>query len=72
MSILSLDIDFYSDAVIRDPYPVYEKMRAVGPVVYLPQNDRTRAVTAEPLLPGALTEIEPLLAASANGLVETR
>ncbi len=35
-----------------------------------PEHDRTRAVTSEPLLPGALKEIEPLLAASANGLID--
>jgi cytochrome P450 len=96
------DIDFYSDDAIRDPYPVYEALRALGPVVYLqkhdlyalpnyrevsevlrkplryssargvsplqkvndilvgstlnsdpPAHDRTRAITSEPLLPGA-------------------
>ncbi|MBR9862914.1 MAG: cytochrome P450 [Rhodobacteraceae bacterium] len=120
MSIPSYDIDFYSDEVIQDPYPVYEKMRAIGPVVYLPQHDlyalprydevsaalrqplrfassrgvspipkvneilvgstlnsdppehdRTRAVTSEPLLPGALKEIEPMLVKAANGLIDT-
>ena len=120
MKMPSLDIDFYSDEVILDPYPVYEQMRELGPVVYLPQHDmyalsrydevsavlrqplrfvssrgvspiqkvndilvgstlnsdppehdKTRAVTSEPLLPGALKEIEPLLVASANGLVDT-
>ncbi|TRZ55734.1 MAG: cytochrome P450, partial [Rhodocyclaceae bacterium] len=94
--------DFYSDAVIRDPYPVYAQLRAIGPVVYMkqhdvyalpryaevaaalrqptrfvssrgvslnekvnelltgstlnsdpPEHDRTRGVTAAPLLPGA-------------------
>lgn len=39
MTIPSLDIDFYSDAVILDPYPVYAKMRDMGPVVYLPHHD---------------------------------
>ncbi len=119
MSIPSLDIDFYSDAVILDPYPVYAQMRELGPVVYLPQHDlyalpryaevsevlrqplrfvssrgvspipevndilvgstlnsdppehdRTRSVTSEPLLPGALKAIEPVLAQSANGLID--
>ena len=27
--------DFYSEDVIRDPYPEYELMRGLGPVVYL-------------------------------------
>lgn len=120
MSIPSLDIDFYSDEVIRDPYPVYEQMRKLGPVVHLPrhdlyalprykevsevlrqplrfvnsrgvspipkvndilvgstlnsdppEHDRTRAVTSEPLLPGALEDIEPRLLEAANGLIDT-
>lgn len=29
------DIDFYSDGVIADPYPVYEMLRDLGPLVYL-------------------------------------
>lgn len=35
----SCDIDFYSDEVIKDPFPFYEQLRALGPVVYLPKND---------------------------------
>lgn len=34
----SYDVDFYSDAVIQDPYPHYAAMRELGPVVWLPQN----------------------------------
>ena len=33
------DIDFYSDAVIDDPYPHYKAMRDLAPVVWLPQNN---------------------------------
>lgn len=33
------DVDFYSDAVIADPYPHYRAMRDLGPVVHLPRND---------------------------------
>lgn len=33
------DIDFYSDEVVSDPYPVYEKLREMGPVVYMAKND---------------------------------
>jgi len=114
------DIDFYSDAVIKDPYPVYAQLRKLGPVVYMQKNqlylvaryrevsevllqplrfvsskgvspiprvndiligstlnsdppvhDKTRAVTAEPLLPGALVDIEPRLKAAADQLIET-
>jgi cytochrome P450 len=36
-----------------------------------PEHDRTRTITSEPLLPGALKDIEPLLVASANGLIDT-
>lgn len=32
------DIDFYSDEVIRDPYPYYRRLRDLGPLVWLPQN----------------------------------
>lgn len=120
MTLPQLDIDFYSDAVICDPYPVYEKMREMGPVVYLPkhdlyalpryaevsevlrqphrfisskgvspiqkvndilvgstlnsdppQHDRTRAVTSEPLLPGALGLVEPRIRDASEGLIDT-
>jgi cytochrome P450/ferredoxin-NADP reductase len=113
-------VDFYSDETIRDPYPVYEALRALGPVVYLekhdlyalpnyrevsevlrqplrysnargvsplqkvndilvgstlnsdpPSHDRTRAITSEPLLPGALAEVEGRIREAANGLVDT-
>jgi cytochrome P450 len=37
VGVPSYDIDFYSDEVIRDPYPHYAAMRALGPVVYLPR-----------------------------------
>ena len=33
------DFDFYSDEVIQDPFPVYERLRGLGPFVYLPQNE---------------------------------
>lgn len=33
----SYDIDFYSDEVIRNPWPHYKRMRDLGAVVYLPQ-----------------------------------
>lgn len=33
------DADFYADDFIRDPLPHYARMRALGPVVYLPQHD---------------------------------
>lgn len=39
MTIPACDIDFYSDAVIADPYPHYQAMRDRGPVVHLPQHD---------------------------------
>ncbi len=120
MSIPTSDFDFYSDAVIADPFPVYAKLRDLGPVVYLHKNDlyivarfkevsevllqplrfvssrgvspiqkvndilvgstlnsdppihdKTRAITAEPLLPGSLVEVEPRIKAAADGLIET-
>ena len=120
MNCPATDIDFYSDAVIKNPYPVYATLRNLGPLVYLkkndlyvvarykevsevllqplrfvssrgvspiakvndilvgstlnsdpPEHDKTRAVTAEPLLPGALFEYEPRLKAAADGLINT-
>ena len=34
----SYDVDFYAEGVIADPYPHYSAMRALGPLVWLPQN----------------------------------
>ena len=39
MTAISYDTDFYSDAFIRDPLPHYARMRAAGPVLWLPQNN---------------------------------
>ena len=39
MNIPISDIDFYSDAIINDPYPAYAKLRKMGPVVYLAKDD---------------------------------
>lgn len=113
-------VDFYSDDAIRNPYPIYEELRALGPVVYLethdlyalpnyrevsevlrqplryssargvsplqkvndilvgstlnsdpPAHDRTRAITAEPMFPGALKEVEGRIHNAADGLVAT-
>ncbi|MDD9721072.1 cytochrome P450 [Sulfitobacter sp. PR48] len=35
----SVDTDLYADDVIRDPYPVYQKIRDTAPAVWLPEND---------------------------------
>jgi cytochrome P450 len=32
-------LDLFSDANLTDPYPIYERFRAAGPVVYLPAID---------------------------------
>lgn len=37
MSAPSYDVDFYSDAFIREPWGHYAAMRALGPLVWLPQ-----------------------------------
>ena len=112
------DGDLYADDVIRDPYPVYAQLRALGPVVWLsqhqvyalpryaevasvlrqprrfssargvslnertnrllvgstlnsdpPEHDATRAITSEPLLPGALEAIAPRIRRAADALV---
>jgi len=116
--IPSLELDFYSDSVIKNPYPYYQQLRNTGPVVYLaknnlyalsrydevsqvlrdplhfvsskgvspqdkvnsilvgstlnsdpPEHDETRAITSAPLLPGALSEIEPRIRAASEGLI---
>ena len=38
LAIPAYDIDFYSDEVIAEPYPHYQTMRDLGPVVWLPQH----------------------------------
>ena len=32
------NIDFFSDAAIKDPFPVYDELRKLGPVVYMEKN----------------------------------
>ncbi len=110
--------DLYADDAIRDPYPLYAHLRALGPVVWLsqlqvyalpryaevasvlrqpkrfssargvslnertnrllvgstlnsdpPEHDATRAITAAPLLPGALEAIAPRIRRAADDLV---
>jgi len=34
----SYDVDFYADEFIRNPFPHYSAMRALGPVVWLPRH----------------------------------
>ncbi len=43
------DVDFYSDAFIRDPWPHYAAMRALGGVVWLPRHDNYAVVRYEDL-----------------------
>ena len=35
----TLDTDLYADDILRDPYPVYQKIRDMAPAVWLPKND---------------------------------
>lgn len=37
MNLPVFDGDLYADEVIRDPYPIYERLRELGPVVWLSQ-----------------------------------
>ena len=39
MTVPTSDIDFFSDDVIKDPFPVYAELRELGPVVYMARND---------------------------------
>lgn len=38
MTVPSYDVDFYSDSFIREPWKHYAAMRALGPLVWLPQH----------------------------------
>jgi len=38
MHIPVSNIDFFSDEVIKDPFPVYDELRELGPVVYMEKN----------------------------------
>lgn len=38
MAVPSYDVDFYSDSFIREPWRHYAAMRALGPLVWLPQH----------------------------------
>lgn len=38
-SVPVYDVDFYSDDFIRNPWPHYAEIRALGPVVWLPQHE---------------------------------
>ena len=44
------DVDFYSDTVISAPIAAYREMRALGPVIRLPQNHCWAAVQHRPAL----------------------
>ena len=66
-----LEVDFYGDATIRDPWPVYARMRAAGPVVRLPQLG-THALTTHAAVRAALRDHEGFIsgegvAADENG-----
>jgi cytochrome P450/ferredoxin-NADP reductase len=39
MTLPVFDEDLYADAVIRDPYPVYARLREMGPVVWLKRHE---------------------------------
>jgi cytochrome P450 len=41
------EADFYGDDFIRDPWPHYARMRALGPVVWLPRHDNYALVRFE-------------------------
>lgn len=50
MNTPSYEVDFYSDAVIKDPIAAYRDMRALGPVVWLEANKCWAAVQHRPVL----------------------
>ncbi|MEM1315226.1 MAG: cytochrome P450, partial [Pseudomonadota bacterium] len=56
----ALEVDFYGDATIRDPWPVYARMRAAGPVVRLPELG-TYALTTHAAVRAALRDAETFI-----------
>ena len=59
------DVDFYSDAFILDPLRHYERMRELGPIVWLPQN-KVYALSRYKECTEALRQ--PLLFSSSRGI----
>ena len=59
------DLDFYGDAALRDPVPLYHAMLATAPVVWLPQNNIHAIVGYD-----ALTTVlrKPLIFQSGRGV----
>ena len=39
MSLATSESDLFADEILLDPYPAYTRLRELGGVVYLPQND---------------------------------
>jgi cytochrome P450 len=39
VTVTSLDIDLFSDAALLDPWPLYQRIRDAGPVVYLSRHE---------------------------------
>lgn len=62
--IPTFEPDFWSDEVILDPYPYYDRMRAAGPVVWLTQH-KAWALTRYDTVKAAL--LDPAVFSSANG-----
>ncbi|PCE33699.1 cytochrome P450 [Burkholderia ubonensis] len=56
----SYDADFYSDEFIRNPWPHYERMRALGPVVWMPRHENY-ALTRYDALEAALRDHETFI-----------
>ena len=59
----STDLDLWSDAVLADPYPVYARLRALGPVVRLERHG-LYALTRFDAVRSALTDWEVFSSAS--------
>jgi cytochrome P450 len=64
----SSSIDLFNDAVLADPYPVYETLREMGPAVYLPQH-HVWVVTGHDDVHAALTDPETF--SSVDGIALT-
>jgi cytochrome P450 len=58
------EVDFWSDEVILDPYPHYDRMRALGPAVWLERNGAWALTTYDAVKSALLT---PEIYSSASG-----
>ena len=67
----SLDVDPYDDAVLENPYPMYEALRAAGPVAWLPKYGVYVMGRHRDILP-VLKDWETFSSTGGSGLADVR